>query len=136
MENWRRQAGGYDEAMILVAVVSITSERLLRQELPGQLQDLAQPLPAERLGDCNISSIAAATGLNRETARRKITGLVEAGFLERVGTRVRVREGVLQEASVFELIRSQLEAFARTNDSLLRDGILEVTRRSKSPRES
>ena len=83
MENWRRGIGDGDKAMILLAVVAITGERLTRIELDDELKTLDRPLPGELRGECNISSIAAATGLNRETTRRKVNALVESGYLVR-----------------------------------------------------
>lgn len=127
MENWRRAAGGYDEAMILVAVVAITSEKFIRGGLPEHLEDLRIPLPTQELGRCSASSIAAATGLNRETARRKVADLVAKGFLVKVGrSAIMFRPGILQDGGTLQLIEQQLESFRRTADSLVRDGVLIV----------
>jgi hypothetical protein len=127
MENWREAAGGYDEAMILLAVVAITSERLVRSGLEPELENLNVALPEGQLANCSISSIAAATGLNRETARRKVQQLAASGLLESVGrASVRFTAGLLQERSTRELVRTQLEAFARTADQLVRDGAIIV----------
>jgi len=81
MENWRRNVRDYDQAMILVAIVAISAERLTRTELDLEDRKLETPIPEDELAPCNVSSIAAATGLNRETARRKVNELVKAGFL-------------------------------------------------------
>jgi hypothetical protein len=40
-------AGGYDEAMILVVVAAITTDRLLSTRLSDEELDLNNPLPAE-----------------------------------------------------------------------------------------
>lgn len=125
MENWASVAGGYDEAMILVAVVAITSERLLRTGLPPELENLEVPLPSELIGACSISSIASATGLNRETARRKVLSLINAGLLQQAARgRVRFPAGHLQQSAIIDLVRSQIESFGRTADALERDGAL------------
>jgi Fic family protein len=81
MEYWKRNVADYDCAMIALAVVAITAERWTRAELEPELRDLTRPLPGEHLTVCNVSSIAAATGLNRETARRKVNALVAQGIL-------------------------------------------------------
>lgn len=127
MENWSRAAGGYDEAMIVVAVVAITSERLMRSGVPTGYEKLEQAFPVENLAPCSISSIAAATGLNRETARRKVDQLVQAGFLTRSKAGgVRFRDGLLQDPRTIELISSQLEAFRRAAEGFIRDEVLTV----------
>src|SRR5688572_9384549 len=69
MEHWRRAAGDYNSAMILLAIVAISSEKLTRVELPPERRALRKPVAHDTLSPCNISSIAAATGFNRETTR-------------------------------------------------------------------
>ena len=125
MENWRRDVLDTDSALILLAVLAISGERLTRVELPETLRDLQNPLPAGVAGECNISSIAAATGLNRETTRRKVNALVEEGFLSRSEAgEVSFSPGVLQRDATLELIRLQLETVARLVNDALRDGVL------------
>jgi hypothetical protein len=125
MELWRRNVSDYDSAMILVAVVAITSERLTRSALDSELKRIEAPMPAERLAPCNVSSIAAATGINRETTRRKVIALVEAGFLVRSEEGViGFRPGHLQQDYIQEMVRGQLDAVVRTVNDLARDGTL------------
>jgi IclR-like helix-turn-helix domain-containing protein len=125
MENWRQGVGDNDSAMILLAVVAICGERLTRTELPEALRSVATPLPPGFAADCNVSSIAAATGLNRETTRRKVNALVEAGYL------TRSEEGEIsypiarqQEPATLDFVRKQLEAVARFANDAMRDGVL------------
>lgn len=128
MEYWSRVAGDYDEAMIAVAVAAITTERLTRRKLTDEQMDLDYPLPRELYSKCTVQAVAQATGLNRETARRKINNLVERGLLEKTGPRsIMFRQGFPQEQFVAKLIDDQLEAFRRTADALLRDGVLEIS---------
>ena len=125
MENWSRRAGGYDAAMILIAVVAITSGKFLRGSLLAGFEDLHRRMPSENLAQCNIASIAEATGLNRETARRKVTELVDRGMLIRSDLDgVRFRDGLLQEEGIIELVTSQVEAFRRTAERFLKEGVL------------
>lgn len=125
MELWRRNVTDYDSAMILVAVVAITSERLTRAGLDDALRRIEAPMPAEHLAPCNISSIAAATGINRETTRRKVKALIEAGFLARSDEGViGFRAGHLQQDYIQDLVRGQLDAVVRTVNDLTRDGTL------------
>jgi hypothetical protein len=125
MDNWRQKVGDYDSAMILVAVVAITAERLTRAELPVELRDLTVAIPPDELAPCNISSIAAATGINRETARRKVNSLVEAGYLVRSDRGViSFTPGYLQRPHIREVVRSQIEAIVKFTNDLCRDGTI------------
>lgn len=127
MENWRREFGGYDETMILMAVAAITSDKILRTELPEHLLSLEVPIPEEQLSDCNIASIAAATGINRETVRRKIESLTKAGFLgRRENGSVCFAGGVQQRPNVVAAVRSQLDALRRLAESFLNEHIFEI----------
>jgi len=125
MENWRRSVSDYDSAMILLAVVAITAGRLLRSDLEPELRNMANQLPEGRLARCNFSSIAAATGLNRETTRRKVRELVDAGFLVRLQDgSIRFPLGYLQRPETAELVRRQLDTLTRSVNELARDGVL------------
>jgi hypothetical protein len=125
MEKWRLNVKDYDSAMILIAVGAVTAERLTRGELDEELKSIERPVPPERLAPCNVSSLAAATGLNRETTRRKVNALVEAGFL------VKSEQGVIgftpghvQQDYIHEMVRGQLDSVVRTVNDLARDGTL------------
>lgn len=129
MENWKHDVDDYDRAMILVAVAAITAERLLRTDHSESHAALDEPLPPGLMARCNVSSIASATGLNRETTRRKVDSLIEKRLLVRLdnGT-ITFAPGVVQEQSTQELIRRQLEDVIRTANDLARDGVVEFTR--------
>jgi DNA-binding transcriptional ArsR family regulator len=126
-EHWRLAAGDRNRALVLLAVVAVSSERLTRVELPEAQRDLRVPVDEQVLSSCNISSIAAATGLNRETARRHVNGLVEQGLLvrEEDGS-VRLVPGFVQAPEQLALLASELEAFTKTANDLLRDGTLQI----------
>lgn len=112
--------------MVLLAVVAITSERLIRSDLPMDLRSLDRPMPAERLARCSVSSIAAATGLNRETARRKVNELIGAGILERRSRGIGFAPGHIQDPFIGTLIRDQLDVVTRLFNELHRNGVLKV----------
>lgn len=127
MENWRADVGDNESAMILLAVVAITGERLTRTDLPEDLRSVTTPLPPGYAAGCNVSSIAAATGLNRETTRRKVSGLIERGYL------CRSPEGDIsfplarqQDPETLEFLTRQLEAVTRFANDALRDGVLKA----------
>jgi hypothetical protein len=135
MENWKHDVDDYDRAMILVAVAAITAERLLRIESSEDYSALNDPLPLGLIAKCNVSSIAAATGLNRETTRRKVDKLVELGLLVRIDGSITFAPGVVQEPSTKDLVRRQLDDIVRTANELLRDGVLDVRQPDKRVRQ-
>lgn len=125
MEMWKRHVPDYDCAMIMIAVIAITAERLLRSELDPEYGPLSKPIDLELLGKCNVTSIAHATGLNRETTRRKVNDLIKRGRLARLedGT-IFFRSGLTQEPAVRELVRRQMIEIAAVFERLLRLGVL------------
>jgi len=125
MEMWKRHVPDYDCAMIMIAVIAITAERLLRSELDPRYGPLSKAIDLDLLGKCNVTSIAHATGLNRETARRKVNDLIRRGRLARLedGT-IFFRSGLTQEAAVRELVRRQMVEIAAVCERLLRLGVL------------
>ena len=126
MENWKHDVDDYDRAMILVAVAAITAERLLRGASPEGYAALDEPLPPGLMAKCNVSSIASATGLNRESTRRKVDNLIENGLLSRDGNgAITFATGVVQAQSTQELVRRQLEDVIRTANDLVRDGVVD-----------
>jgi hypothetical protein len=127
MENWRADVGDNESAMILLAVVAISGERLTRIDLPEPYRSVMTPLPPGLAAGCNISSIASATGLNRETTRRKVSTLIERGYLERAqGGEICFPPARQQDPATLEFVRKQLEAVARFANDALRDGVLKA----------
>lgn len=125
MEIWRRGTRDAVTAMIMVAVVAIRSERLTRGKLGSDLKSLSQVVPDGLLGTCNVSSIAAATGLNRETARRRVNALIQSGSLVRTEDgEIALPPGRVQEPEIREMIRKHLEAITRFVNESMRDGVL------------
>lgn len=125
LDRWREVTGGDAETLIIMAVVAITGDRLIQPDLSPELRDIAHPVPRKLLGRCNISSIAAATGMNRETARRAINRLIERGTLERAPDRsVHFVPGAMQGRNAYLISEAQLEEFVRTANALMRDGVL------------
>src|SRR5919107_5363822 len=105
MERWRARLTDYDCVMIMVAVMAISAERLLRAELPRALRSLERPVDPAMLSKVNISSIAHATGLNRETTRRKVNDLIEQELLTRFDDgSVGFRPGLVQEERIREQV--------------------------------
>lgn len=127
MEHWRAGVGDNESAMILLAVVAITGERLTRADLPEDLRSVETPLPPGYAAGCNISSIAAATGLNRETSRRKVAGLIERGYLSRSPQgEIGFPAARQQDPETLEFLMRQLEAVVRFANDSVRDGVLKA----------
>ena len=136
MESWRSILDDHDGLMVMMAVAVINTESFTRKTLAEQnVADLKKAVPSDMLRMCNISSIALATGLNRETARRKVTNLVELGFLAKgADGHVYLHPELGVRERIVETVRSQLEAFAKTANELLRDGTLMFMDRQEGPR--
>ena len=127
MENWQRHFRDPETAVLLLAIAAINGEKLLREDLEHNRQDLRNPMPVSRLTRCNINSIAEATGINRETARRKVNALADAGIVVRnADGSVNLRSGLSQQPELIQLVRMQLETLNRVSNELVRDGALKI----------
>ena len=127
MELWRRGTRDSDTAMIMVAVAAITAERFTRSGLSDEMKTLDQTVPLDMLAPCNVSSIAAATGLNRETARRRVNALIKAGALMRLeGGEIVFPIGYMQNPETALLVRKLLEAVTRFVNESVKDGALRI----------
>lgn len=128
MERWKKDVDDYDCAMILIAVVVISAERLLKTELAPEDRRLTKPIDPGKLRKCNVASIAHATGLNRETARRKVNTLIGMGFLVRTADGViAFRQGFLQEPNTLDVVRRQLADTAALANQLITLGVFART---------
>lgn len=138
MENWRsapvhsgRPGLDYESLMILMAIIVISAERVLRTELDGDLQTLAQQMPISKYGKVNLSSIASATGLNRETVRRRVKTLQQSGWVSRDSDGIRTVPGVIPYEDLLDIIGAQLNAFTVTVNQLAKLGVLSARPRHR-----
>lgn len=128
MDRWKQDVDDYDCAMILIAVVVISAERLLKTDIDPELRSLRTAIDPALLRKCNVASIAHATGLNRETARRKVNELIGRNILVRVdGGTIAFRPGYLQEPSTIEVIRRQVIETAGVTNQLIKLGVFAET---------
>jgi hypothetical protein len=104
----------------------IRSERLLREDLDLANKAFEADLAEELLSPCNIASIAVASGFNRETTRRKVERLIEAGKLVRDGPVVKFDQAFFQEDVFINMIDAELDNVVKTSNELLRDGVMQV----------
>jgi biotin operon repressor len=131
MDNWRAAQVhstdlvlDHDTLFIMMATIVIAGDKLLREELDSDLHRLANQLPASKLGKVNLSSIAAATGLHRETVRRKVQALQDAGWVVRDKHGIRPVPGVIPQDALRNIMNAQLEAFRRMANQLTKFGVL------------
>lgn len=131
MENWRSaqiEAGGpvldYESLMIVMAIIVISVERVLRSELESDLQSLVQRLPSSKVAKVNLSSIAGATAINRETVRRKVNNLQKAGWVVRDKDGIQTVPGVIPYEVLRKIIGAQLDALTRTANQLAKLEVL------------
>lgn len=125
LSAYRRVAGTIDDVLIQLAVVVITSQHLTRDELEDELFDLRRMIPADRLGVCNVSSVAAASGLPLETARRKTLAMVEQGTLKRDASGdLQFAGGALQRREIYDLILEHTTDLTALANRLLQLGTL------------
>jgi predicted transcriptional regulator len=126
--SWTELFGSSDTAAIALAIVAISAERMLRDKLEPELQTLATPMPSAAFGACNISAIAKATGLNRETARRKVDELVRSGLIIRTGSSITLAPGYTQQPAVIDMVKLQLEVLRMATNELIREGVFTMER--------
>ena len=125
LSGYRRVVGTIDDVLIQLAVVVITSQHLTRDELEDELFDLRRVIPADRLGVCNVSSVAAASGLPLETTRRKTLAMVEQGTLKRDASGdLQFASGALQRTEIYDLILEHTTDVTALANRLLQLGTL------------
>jgi DNA-binding transcriptional ArsR family regulator len=128
LEHWRLHLGlDRDATLIVLATAAITMEKFVRIGFDLELRDILADMPAERLTKCNVSSIASATGLNRETARRKVRSMREAGVLavDQDGS-IRLSPHYTRSVQTAEMLESQLQTVIQGTNGLLQQGIVEI----------
>lgn len=126
VEEYRRVYGDdNDRVMIILAVVASTLERAIRSDDSDEFSDLRQEIPDERVAPCNVASIAVATGLARETARRKVNALIAGGILKRDRRgAIGFVSGMDQNPVVYRMLRRQAGEIARLASMFSEAGIM------------
>ena len=125
IELWREAAGGHQEALVQMAVGAINGDRVTRGPPEASFRSLGNAMPKRLMTKCNLSSIASATGLNRETVRRVVNRLCVNGPLVRSPDgSINFVDGWSQGPETQQLGDAQLDEFSRTANLLLRQGAL------------
>jgi hypothetical protein len=134
LEHWRTHLGiDHDAALIVLATAAITMEKFTRQSFDPELRDIRSAMPSELLTRCNVSSIAAATGLNRETTRRKVQSLLDAGILiANPKSSIRLCPDYTRDVVTSDLLRSQLQTVVQAANGLVKEGIVDVAPESST----
>lgn len=121
---WRDAAGGHLEALVQMAIGVINGDKVTRGVSEASLRNMVNPMPVAMMTKCNLSSIAAATGINRETVRRIVNRLIVEGRLVRSNDgAINFAPGWTQGTLALCLGQDQLTEFSRTANLLLRDGV-------------
>jgi DNA-binding IclR family transcriptional regulator len=108
----------------VLAVVAIGGEKFTRSGLEPDLQTLAKAMPSGLRSKCNVSSIAAATGINRETVRRKVLFLQTKGILQNDEVDgIHVASSFAGSEEVRGIVRAQVDAVVRATDQLRTVGV-------------
>jgi hypothetical protein len=71
--------------IVLAEIAHHSTSAYVEHRLPDAMTTLADGEKFRRMPTCSAFSLAAATGLPRETIRRKIARLIEIGWVEKTG---------------------------------------------------
>jgi DNA-binding transcriptional ArsR family regulator len=109
-----------------IAVATIES-RMRDQEFRQRFASLATVIEEDLQRGCNASSIAQATGMPRETVRRRIKRLIEMGIVVRraAGDYV-LRAGVVQAPAYDIMFRQLSDAVLRLVNDCLEEEVFAV----------
>jgi predicted transcriptional regulator len=130
MEHWRSLRFGpnravldFETLLILMAIIVIKAEKLMRSGLDPGLESFDRELPRTHHSKVNLSSIASATSINRETVRRKVNKLEENGMITRDKEGIHIVPGVISRDDLRKVLDAQLQTIKRTVNQLIRFGV-------------
>ncbi len=114
--------------LLIYCTVSVGNiQKLMRERnVPPEFAATAV-LPREWVVPMSRSAIAAATALPRETVRRHVAQMIEAGLLiEDPRGGVTITPGAIQDRGFEPLLESLATEFARSCEAMLRAGVIEI----------
>ncbi len=113
----------YEAILIYWSVVVASVGRFLRSDDQVKLiEGGGRPLPAEEHHPISARAIAEATGLPRETVRRKIAALVADGYLAQDSRGVRSIPGLLEQrgnGQFISLTSREVKRMAQAMETML-----------------
>jgi hypothetical protein len=110
-----------------VAIANIET-RMRDKDFRREFRDVSTVVGIDRQRGCNALSVAEATGLPRETVRRKINRLVEMGILVRRGVGDYVlRPGVIQTPPFADMFRDMSDELLRMVNECLDEEVFSVS---------
>lgn len=126
--------GSSPTVVLIYCTVSVGNiQKLMRQRTVPNEWTATATLPRELIVPMSRSAIASATGLPRETVRRHISQMIEAGMLvEDPRGGVTVVPGSIQGRGLETLLEPLITEFARTTETLLRADVIDVQRNGNS----
>lgn len=118
---------GPTELLIYATVSTANVQRLMRERaIPEPFAGTAI-LPREWVVPISRNAIATASGLPRETVRRHVARMIEAGLLiEDSRGGVTLPEGVIQDRQLEPFLEGMLTIYARSAEELLRSGVIRI----------
>jgi hypothetical protein len=122
---------GPTELLIYVTVAVANVQKLTRERAIPPGFAASEILPREWVVPISRHAIATSTGLPRETVRRQICKMLDAGILiEDARGGVTLPIGVIKDRGLEPLLEGILTEFARTAEALLRLGVIDVQERN------
>lgn len=112
--------GDLDTLVIYLTVVSAGGGRALRDPGAARLYGGPRPMPDGYFRPISRRAVAAATGLPRETVRRKIAWLLDQGWIVAEGRGVRATSDTLSQGENLAFARALVATFEATVDRLRR----------------
>ena len=118
---------GPTELLIYVTVSVANVQKLMRERVIPECYAATEILPREWVVPISRNAIATASGLPRETVRRRVAAMIETGILiEDARGGVTLPIGVIQDRGYEPVLEAMMTDFARTAEALLRIGVVEV----------
>jgi hypothetical protein len=109
--------GDLDKFLMLLVIAMRTTEHPEFKRLTHSQIMTGEPVVLPSLG-ANIRSVAASLGIPKETARRKLADLVDAGWLARVHWDIRL---TAVGYAALHPVRARIQAMAFSHHNLLSD---------------
>jgi hypothetical protein len=120
---------GPTELLIYVTVSVANVQKLMRERVIPECYAATEILPREWVVPISRNAIATASGLPRETVRRRVAAMIESGMLiEDPRGGVTLPVGVIKDRGYEPLLEAMMTDFARTAETLLRIGVIEIQR--------